>query len=522
MFTGAFAMLHRALRLDARLLHTHLFRLGFASLIYFALLYAQATSLTVGAPGLKLFHTLSYLNLGLITLAGVSFFATAISEEKEEETLSLLRMAGLNPIGILLGKSTSRLVGALLLLLVQFPFTLLAITLGGVTLEQVLACYFSLTGYLILLANVGLLCSVMGRRGSSASAMTVLFLIFYFSAGILISTLKTGLQNGGLAPAGSRTDFALGDLQVACTEASVFTRLNEIMQTGFAESAMGFQFWSNCGVAAFSFGLAWVLFNRFTDPARSKGGSSAQRFARLRAGSRTHGRPRRNSIVWKEFHFTTGGWPAVGGKFVFYGLVVGGILWAADRYWSYTLGEGAQAATLTMLVLFALEASFYISRILHDEWRERTLPLLMMLPIPTAKMVYSKIAGCLPALLPALFWLFVSCGTMPDGPQQFLYTLILPSRWFWGLLVVLFLTLTAFFSLVVRWGALPLAIAVMLTGGSFGGCCFSPVMGMVMMLSGSGGEGSEAGFLCVDIVVALLIAGLQFDIHRRLEIVASQ
>jgi hypothetical protein len=35
-------------------------------------------------------------------------------------------------------------------------------------------------------------------------------------------------------------------------------------------------------------------------------------------------------------------------------------------------------------------------------------------------------------------------------------------------------------------------------------------------------EGLEGAFLCVDTVVALLIAGLQFDIHRRLEIVASQ
>ena len=41
MFTGTLAMLHRALRLDARLLRTHLFRLGFALLVYAALGYAQ-------------------------------------------------------------------------------------------------------------------------------------------------------------------------------------------------------------------------------------------------------------------------------------------------------------------------------------------------------------------------------------------------------------------------------------------------------------------------------------------------
>src|SRR4029079_17259844 len=97
----------------------------------------------------------------------------------------------------------------------------------------------------------------------------------------------------------------------------------------------------------------------------------------------------------------------------------------------------------------------------------------------------------------------------------------LPSRWFVGLTIVLFLTLTAFFSLVVKWGALPLALAVMLTGATFGGCCFSPVLTILMNVSGQS-QGMEGAFFCVDIVVALLIAGLQYDIHRRLEIVASQ
>src|SRR5262245_60258699 len=172
MFTGTLAMLHRAIRLDARLVRTHLFREGFALLVYGGLIFAQISSSVtlVGAPGLKLFNTMTYLNLILISLAGVSFFATAITEEKEEETLGLLKMAGIDPLGILLGKSTSRLLGTILLLLVQIPFILLAITLGGVTLGQVLAAYCSLAAYMILLANVGLFCSVRYRRGGTASS----------------------------------------------------------------------------------------------------------------------------------------------------------------------------------------------------------------------------------------------------------------------------------------------------------------------------------------------------------------
>lgn len=521
MFTGSLALLHRALRLDARLLHTHLFRVGFALLIYFSLISVQAMSLSFGAPGLKLFETMSFLNLGLITLAGISFFATAISEEKEEETLGLLKMAGMNPIGILLGKSTSRLIGALLLLLVQFPFTLLAITLGGVTLRQVVAAYCSLAGYMILLANVGLLSSVCGRRGSSASAFTVLFLLLYFSAGVIAEGVWRGLRNAGWIVTGSPADFAVHAAAEWFAEASVYHRLTAIMGTGFADSPIGYQVLTNAALAVVCFHLAWAGFNYFTRDWRSTTADTPARRLSLRVSSGSRRRPGRDPLMWKEFHFNAGGWRAIWMKFFGYGLLTLAIFWAADRYYQYTLPQASLGVVWAMLGLIVLETSLFVSRIFHDEWRERTLPLLMMLPIATPRLVYSKVIGCLPALLPGVFWLFVGCAIMPDGPQELLKTLVLPSRWFVGLILMLFVTLTAFFSLVVRWGALPLALAVMLTGGTFGGCCFSPVLSILMSVSG-GNEGSEAAFLCVDTVVALLIAGLQFDIHRRLEIVASQ
>ena len=132
------------------------------------------------------------LNVALIVLAGISFFATAITEEKEEETLGLLKMAGLNPLGLLLGKSTSRLINTLLLLGVQFPFTLLAVTLGGATVTQIVAGYAALAAFLILTANVGLLASVVFRRGGTASWAVLLFYLIYFVAQPLAANVKIG------------------------------------------------------------------------------------------------------------------------------------------------------------------------------------------------------------------------------------------------------------------------------------------------------------------------------------------
>jgi len=112
------------------------------------------------APGLRFFEVVVAVDLVFVILAGVSYFSSAISEEKEEMTLGLLRMTNLNPLSILLGKSTSRLCAAILLFVAQIPFTLLAITLGGISLHQVFAAYLTLAAFLVFVSNLALLASV--------------------------------------------------------------------------------------------------------------------------------------------------------------------------------------------------------------------------------------------------------------------------------------------------------------------------------------------------------------------------
>jgi ABC-type transport system involved in multi-copper enzyme maturation permease subunit len=157
----------------------------------------------------------------------------------------------------------------------------------------------------------------------------------------------------------------------------------------------------------------------------------------------------------------------------------------------------------------------------HDEWRDRTLPLLTMLPVKPSTILTSKMVGCAPALVPALFWLLVGCVIWPEGLEQLAKCLALPSRWFFALVLLLFLTLTIFFSMVVRWGALPLALAVMAGGAFVSSCCGAPIFGLLSSVNRETGF-AEGGFLLVDVVIATLIFGLQFDVRRRLEIASSQ
>ena len=520
MLTGTLALLHRALRLDARLLTTHLFRLGFVVLVYFSLVHAQIQSLGLaGAPGLKLFSSMMYLNLGLIVLSGVSFFATAITEEKEEETLGLLRMAGLNPLALLLGKSTRRLIGTLLLLAVQIPFILLAVTLGGATIVQILAGYCTLASFLILTANMGLFASVACRRGGTASAVTVALFVLYFLGGPLFRVIGPALTTSGWLRGNWVSWF--NSFSDGVVEGSAYTQLDHILSTGFNGPILGWQVTSNLGVAFAFFLLSWVSFNYYTHPKRQPVATRdvATRLARGLGLRRP--RPRFNAIMWKEFHFITGGTHFLLIRFLVYGALVGGTYSLLMQFGGAKRDEAGQIVVCIMLGLLVIEACLYASRLLHDEWREHTLPMLMMLPIPVHQILAAKLLGCIPALLPGLAWLVISLLLWNEGQDHLANMLLLPSYWFGGLVFLLLLTLTLFFSLVVRWGALPLSIAVMLGAAFFGSCCFVPAYSLTQTASDSAAS-REAAFLVIDAIVVILIAGLQFDIHRRLEIAGSQ
>ena len=142
------------MRVDTRLARTHLIRLGFALLILLFVVQVQLDIANYNAPGRDVFRSMCWVNFFLLNLAGVSFFSTVITEEKEELTLGLLRMAGISPVGILLGKVTPRLLGVILLLSVQLPFTILAITLGGVSINQIFAAYVALLAFAVLMAGL--------------------------------------------------------------------------------------------------------------------------------------------------------------------------------------------------------------------------------------------------------------------------------------------------------------------------------------------------------------------------------
>lgn len=522
MIAPLLALFGRSLREDARLKMTYVARVGLVLIILLFLLSVRGTFGWGNAPGLRFFSSVVYINFFFILLAGFSHFASAITEEKEEMTLGLLRMTNLNALSILLGKSTSRVVNALLLLAAQFPFTLLAISLGGVSGRQIVAAYCTLGAFIIFLANLALLASVICRRSTGAAVLTGVTLFVFFAAVPFLRWLTMLPTYIGITTGPSPAVSALGALADGVNLASPLKRLGAILATGFADSPVGIQVWSNLGLGLLCFLLAWALFEIFcneqheaTQP-RSLVAQRKSLFRGLGAG-----RAWQHALAWKDFHFLTGGksWMAI--KFVVYGLLLAAILWIPRRWNSSpNFKDFGFAAMWISIIIGSIETWFIAASFLRHERRWKTLSSLAMLPMSMRRIAYQKLLGCLPSLIPALTYFMIGllCIFAGDGGDEFRWLEV--SRWTldgvlgFGLTIahaILFLHLVALLSLYLKRGALPAAIAIYF------------VLSMFLGIIGSVFSRSETPVFFVMFTFSLgLIALFHWKIGVRLEALAEE
>ncbi len=457
MFTGVLALLERSLRVDARAWGPHLARFGLMAAIYIAVCYASATSIMFGAPGLRFFTSIGYLNLVFMTLLGIGFFSTAVTEEKEEDTLGLMLMAGISPLGILMGKSGGRLFQALLLISVQYPFTLLAVTLGGVTQDQVWSTYLGMFAYMVMLAGVGLLCSTIADRNRSASFRLVLVIVVYW----LIPLLSIRL----LVEIGTKVPYLSKILSVVA-ESCIFIQMGTILTTGFHETLWSRQVVTNLCIGVLSFILSWALFGlAVREPATeaaTRGFLTRSRSFQLFTPSRPWSEP----MIWKDFYFVSGGIGAVLIRFVLYAFLYALSMLIMYGYFSGGTTGNTEKHAHGMYLVFAmfcvsLDAALVVSRSLHEEVRSQTLATLMLLPRSTGMILYGKIIGALLGWLPGPICLLLGMISLPYGPQNVSDFFNAEGAAVWLVShLILVPHAAAALAMFVRWGALPLAIAV--------------------------------------------------------------
>jgi hypothetical protein len=157
------------------------------------------------------------------------------------------------------------------------------------------------------------------------------------------------------------------------------------------------------------------------------------------------------------------------------------------------------------------------SRILHDEWQWKTLDTLLLLPRPVSRMGWSKAAGAMFGLVPALFFLLIGAALSPDAFEATVDAVTMPVGWASILAFFVFLHVTTLMSLFVKWGSLPLAILVCMVGSY----ALTPVVMLAVAFSAAF-DSPQAAAIPVTGLFLGLIAVLQHLIAKRLEILGGR
>jgi len=505
------ALFSWSLRADANSTAPHAVRGGFAVFVLLSVAMAWADSLSAVGPGLRFFSTICYLNVFLITVAGMSYFVSAVTEEKDAGTLALLELAGAPPLGIILSKSTSRLISAIMLLMIQLPFTFLAVTLGGVTWDQVIAAYLALMAWLCLVANGALFCSVTAPTSGRAAVRATGLLILLFTIGPLASAIVS-MKVPAWVP-----------VQVQQTAASVLSghetlmvvsRLDEVLSAAGVKTLTGPQFWWSMACGGGLFTLSTLLFNRLAHAPATSSTMTSRRVRRF-AVSRTW----KLFVVWKDFLFYTGGISGLIGRAVLYGCVLAGFMvfhrlespkagtWIADYL--------AWHCFLTLVAIVTVEGMFYASGLLVHEAEQKTLGPLRLVPAETVWILAQKLVACVIAMAPGILCI----GILLLINWRPIYRESSATMVIWYVFEVLLCAhLTMLLSLHSRWAALP--IALFLTAAS--NMCFPLiVLGLITavtrMASVNGMAMGEVAVILINFVWAWVFVLLPLE----LEIVKS-
>jgi len=130
--------------------------------------------LQVMGRGRDLAAVLLVCNLVAIYLLQPAMACSAISSEREKQTLSLILITRITPGGLIAEKFLSRLVPMIALMLITLPMLSIAYLLGGLRLESVFAALLGLFTAAVQVNSTAIMCSALFRTAMEAFWATYL------------------------------------------------------------------------------------------------------------------------------------------------------------------------------------------------------------------------------------------------------------------------------------------------------------------------------------------------------------
>jgi hypothetical protein len=328
-----------------------------------------------------------------------TYFAKAVSAEREAGSLDLLRITGLSPLALLVGKGTSQFARALLLLVAQAPLCVICVTLGGLPPERILASYALVASVLFCGCHVGVFWSVVSKTSRHASQNTIVtFLALYLAPWCLLTfnAVRPGALPQSVVEAISWfTQVSPTKSYSAVVNGGPWPLVSIFMHLGLG--------------LAFLLG-AVALFERMCErresPATAATGSAKTSGAEKRR--ETPPRLDKRPLAWKEYYFAAGGRR---GTRIRWFLYVGVAILLSLTTVSSTRNAGLELIAWPLLFIGAIgavsELAHATSKWLGAEVTHRTLGDLAILPIRTRRILWEKFLGHLPSILPPLTLLLV-------------------------------------------------------------------------------------------------------------------
>ncbi|QDT54872.1 hypothetical protein Pan44_29110 [Caulifigura coniformis] len=414
-FRRATALLFRRLRLDLRSPVANLLRMLAAGCLLFTIFSVVNSGMTIGAPGLMVYKWIVWIDSLLISMGSVAIFASIIASEREQGTLSLLRMTGMNPVSLILGQGFSGIVIGCLLLAAQFPFVVLTITLGGILWDQVLATYMALLAHLVLCAGIGLFWSVVCARAGSASFYTLLSLFGLWLGTWLVRTMANGLAYRGWIT--SETEATIDSATIWLDARLVWTELSNIASSFGSIPIVSPQFWwSMAGGIGFLLLGALLLDRRpLETPPYSPIVIRLWRSSGNRAWNQL-------AVAGKDFRQFMGGAKGIVARLIIYPLVPLALVWALVTFGSARINSNETAATVFWFgaAFLTLEAAAIASRLFRNEITELTWSSLAVLPRWRARLLIEKLGGACLGLIPGMLVCLVA-GLASADVQRFFF-----------------------------------------------------------------------------------------------------
>ena len=194
----------------------------------------------IASAGRTMFQTLLFFILVMVWFVVPGTTASAISGERERQTLVPLQVTLLGPWSLLLGKLASSMMFLALLVVASLPLVGVTFILGGVSVWEVVRGFAMVLVSGVAMASLALACSAIVRRVQGSTVLAYFFSLTLLIGVFVMFALQGALTRTWDGPQGllypnpfmATADVVIGDGPLMDDVASPFTPFKALIRVG--------------------------------------------------------------------------------------------------------------------------------------------------------------------------------------------------------------------------------------------------------------------------------------------------